>query len=65
MVVLLLSNSLADSVEAVCHNSGHSDEVVCGSEAADGQVSAVLDWLVAAGGRHILRHGGGRDEGVL
>ena len=63
VTVLLLPNPLPKSPEAIGHDSRDRDEVVCRSEAADGEVPAVLDGIVAAGGRHVLRelgrHGGG------
>ena len=57
--LLLLSDPFSESPEAVCHDPGDSDQVVCGPEASGGQVAAVLHGLVAAGRRHVLRHDGG------
>lgn len=63
---LLFSDSLSNLVETVCADTGHGDKVVGGTETANGQVAAVLDGLVAAGGRHILRHfDGGELEEAL
>jgi hypothetical protein len=56
---LLLPNSLSNSVKTVRADSSDCDEVVGRTEAANGQVAAVLHGLVAAGGRHVLRHFGG------
>lgn len=53
---LVLSDSLSKSPEPVCHDAADCDEVPGGSEATDRQVSAILNWLVAAGWRHVLRH---------
>ncbi len=57
--LLLFPYALPVSVEAVGHDQAHRGKVVCWSEAADWQISAVLNRLVAARRRHILRHGGG------
>lgn len=63
---LLFSDTLSDFVETVCADTGHGDKVVGRTETANGQVAAVLDGLVATGGRHILRHfGGGELEEAL
>lgn len=56
--ILVFSNALSYAIETVCAYSAHCDQVVCWPEAANGEVAAVLDRLVAAGGRHVLRHGG-------
>lgn len=61
---LVLSHSLSKSPEAVCHDAGGGCEVPGRSEAAHGEVSAVLDGLVAADGRHVLRHDCGFDDGA-
>ena len=55
---LVLSDSLSKSIETVRHDTGDRNEVIGGFEATDWQIPAVLDWLVAAHGRHILRHDG-------
>lgn len=57
--LLLLPNPLPDLVEPICHKRGHAEEVDGRSEAASGEVALVLNWLVAARGRHVLRHDGG------
>lgn len=62
--LLLLPNPLPDLVEPICHERGHAEEVDGRSEAAGGEVAFVLDWLVAARGRHVLRHDGGGVQGV-
>ena len=56
--LLVFPNALADPVEAVCHEQAGCEEVNGRPEAASRQISFVLDWLVAARGRHILWHGG-------
>ena len=56
--VLVLSDSLANSPEAVCHNRSGSEDVDGRTEAANGEVALVLDGAVAARRRHILRHDG-------
>lgn len=56
--ILVLSDALSHSPESICHQPSHSNDVYGGSEAANGQVALVLDGAVAAGWRHILRHGG-------
>lgn len=53
---LLFSDTLSNFVETVRADTGHGDKVVGGTETANGKVAAVLDGLIAAGGRHILRH---------
>ena len=53
----MLPDSLADPPESICHQCSGSEEVHGGAEAAGGQVALVLDGAVAAGRRHILRHG--------
>lgn len=60
--VLVLANALADAVEAVRHDATHDGEVGGGPEAARGQIALVLDGLVAADGRHVLRHCCGADS---
>lgn len=55
----MFSYALSDLPEAVGHDAGDGEEVVARLEASDREVAAVLDGLVATGGRHILRHGGG------
>ncbi len=57
--LLLFPYALSVSVKAVGHDHAHRGQVVCWSEAAHWQISAVLDRLVAARRRHILRHGSG------
>ena len=57
-ILLLFPDTLTYSPEAVGHDASHCCEIVHWSKAADGKVSAVLDWLVAARGRHVLRHDG-------
>lgn len=54
----MLPSSLAIPPEAVCHYTSGRSEVNGGSETASGEVALVLDWLVAARGRQVLRHGG-------
>jgi hypothetical protein len=54
---LVLPDTLAHPPESVCHQRGGSYEVHAGAEAAGGQIALVLDGAVAAGRRHILRHG--------
>lgn len=56
--LLLLPYALTKPPEPVCHDARDCDEVVGGSEAADWEVSAILDGVVAARRRHILRHDG-------
>jgi hypothetical protein len=60
---LLFPNTLSDSVETVAADGAHCDQVVGRAEAANGQVTAVLHRLVAAGRRHVLRHSGGMELG--
>lgn len=59
MILLLFSDALPNSPEPVGHQCADRDEVVCRPKAANGKVAAVLDWLVAARRRHVLRHCGG------
>lgn len=56
--VLLFPYAPANLDEAVCHDQTHSEEVNCWSEAASGEVAFVLDGVIAAHGRHVLRHVG-------
>lgn len=58
-LLLLFPYSLSYPVKSICANQANPEEVVCGSEATDGKVATVLDGLVAASWRHILRHYGG------
>lgn len=53
---LLLSNSLSNLVETVRADTSDGNQVVGRAEATDRKVAAVLDGLVAADRRHILRH---------
>lgn len=57
--VLLLSDSLANTPESVCADGANCDKVGGRAEATSGQVATVLHGLVAAGWRHVLRHGCG------
>lgn len=54
---LLLSDALTNTVEPICHDSSNSQQVVGGSKATNWQISSVLDRIVAASRRHVLRHG--------
>lgn len=56
MDVLLLSYAAANLDEAVCHDESHSEEVDCWSEATSWKIAFVLDGIIAAHGRHVLRH---------
>jgi len=56
--ILLFANTLAHAPETVGADGADHEQVGRGTETAGGQVALVLDGLVAAGGRHILRHGG-------
>jgi hypothetical protein len=58
MNILVLPDSLPNPPETICHQHARSDEVHGWSEAASGEVALVLNGAVAAGRRHILRHGG-------
>ena len=60
---LLFPNTLSNSVETIAADGADCDQVVGRAEAANGQVAAVLHGLVAAGGRHVLRHIGGMELG--
>ena len=64
---LLLSDPLPQSPEAVCHDSGHSEEVVGRPEATGWKVATILYRFVAAHWRHVLRHfeGLGADDGYV
>ena len=57
--ILLLPDSLPNPPKPICHGSGDTSKIHPRLESTDGEVAAVLDGLVAAYGRHILRHGGG------
>ena len=48
--------SLAELIEAPGHDGAHAQEVPAWSKAADREVALVLHGLVAARGRHVLRH---------
>lgn len=52
----MLPNSLSYPPESVCHDCCGAEKVDGGSEAANGEVSLILDGAVAAGWRHVLRH---------
>lgn len=56
--VLVLSDSLSNSVEAVCHDASDGSQVPGWAETSCGKVAAVLHGLVAPGWGHILRHYG-------
>lgn len=56
--VLLLSDALAVSPQAVGADDADRDEVVGGAETLGREIPAVLDGVVAAAGGQILRHGG-------
>lgn len=58
MCILLFADTLADAPETVGADGADHEQVGGRTETAGGQVALVLDGLVAAGGRHILRHGG-------
>jgi len=62
--VLHLPHALSVSPESVCDNTTDCCEVEGWSEAASGQVTAVLYRLVAASWRHILRHVDGISRSV-
>lgn len=61
---LVLPNSLPNAPEPICHNARDAEEIVGGTETADGEIAAVLDGFVAAGWRHVLRHVGRCARGV-
>jgi hypothetical protein len=52
----LFADTLAHAPETVGADGADHEQVGRGTETAGGQVALVLDGLVAAGGRHILRH---------
>lgn len=54
----MFADTLAYTPETVGADGADHDEVGSGTETAGGQVALVLHGLVAAGGRHILRHDG-------
>jgi hypothetical protein len=54
----LFTDTLAHAPETVGADGADHEQVGRGTETAGGQVALVLDGLVAAGGRHILRHDG-------
>ena len=56
--ILLFTDTLAHAPETVGADGADHEQVGGRTETAGGQVALVLDGLVAAGGRHILRHGG-------
>lgn len=56
-ILSLLFDSLHGLVKTVCADDAHAEEVVGRTEAAEGKVAAILDRLIAAGGRKILDHG--------
>lgn len=56
--ILLFADALAYAPETVGADGADHEQVGGRTETAGGQVALVLDGLVAAGGRHILRHGG-------
>jgi hypothetical protein len=60
IVLLLFTDTLTNAPETVGADGADHDEVGGRTETAGGQVALVLDGLVAAGGRHILRHDGRR-----
>jgi hypothetical protein len=59
----VLPDALAHPPETICHKRGCSDEVGGRPEAANGQIALVLDGIIAASRRHILRHGGRSSSG--
>ena len=56
--LLLFADTLAHAPETVGADGADHEQVGRGTETAGGQVALVLDGLVAAGGRHVLRHDG-------
>lgn len=56
--ILLFPNSLPNPPESIRANRTDHNQISSGTEAASGQVTAVLDGLVAAGWGHVLRHCG-------
>jgi hypothetical protein len=56
--ILLFTDTLTHAPETVGADGADHEQVGGGTETAGGQVALVLDGLVAAGGRHILRHDG-------
>jgi hypothetical protein len=54
----LFTDTLTHAPETVGADGADHEQVGGGTETAGGQVALVLDGLVAAGGRHILRHDG-------
>jgi hypothetical protein len=61
----VFSYSLAKLVETIGHDNGSRGEVHARSEAAGWQIALVLDWLVAAHRRHVLRHLDGERIGLM
>lgn len=60
-VLLVLPDSLSNTVEPVRAHGAHRNEVVGRPEAAGREVAAVLDGRVALRRGHILRHDGGAE----
>lgn len=58
--LLFLPDSLTHAVPAIAHGDTDGDQVPASSEWASGNVALVLDLLVAALGRQVLRHCGSR-----
>lgn len=56
LLLLVFPDSLAELVKAVCHDGSGRGDVEGWSEATDGKVALILDWLIAAHRRHILGH---------
>lgn len=56
--LLVLPYALADLPEAIGHDKTNTKKVDGGAESTSGKVSFVLDGVVAARRRHVLRHDG-------
>jgi len=63
--LIVFAYAPANLYEAVCHDQTDAEEVDRWSEAARWEIAFVLDGIIAARRRHVLRHGCGGRAGLL